>query len=137
MKRIVTTTLILIIVPIILFVPIYFFMSHSASVNAKDYSNEIIGNWEAFQYYQGSERYVCDDTNNMLLGITADQLIVSGTVLPKSKTTYQWYTGTAVSFNRNGENIIFYFSLDAKGVLKLTVDDNSYIILLRRSEEPK
>ena len=137
MKRILTTTLILIIVPIILFIPIYFFMSRSASVNAKDYSNDIIGNWEAFQYYQGSERYVCDNANNMLLEITAEQLIVSGTVLPKSKTSYQWYNGTAIRFNRNGENIIFYFSLDAKGVLKLTVDNNSYIILLRKGEEPQ
>ena len=109
-------------------------MSHSASVNAKDYSNEVLGKWEAFQYYQGTERYVCNDTNNMLLEITTDELIVSGTVLPQSKTSYQWHNGTSISFNRDGKNIIFYFSLDEKGVLKLTVADNSYIILLRRSE---
>ena len=134
MKKIIATTLILIIVPIILFVPIYVFMSHSAADNAKDYSNEILGNWEAFQYYQGTERYVCNDTNNMLLEITADQLIVSGTVLPQSETSYQWYNGTAISFNRDGKDIIFYFSLDGKGILKLTVADSSYIILLRKSE---
>ena len=134
MKKIITTTIILIIVPVILFVPIYVFMSHSASVNAKDYSNEILGSWEAFQYYQGTERYVCDDANNMLLEITADQLIVSGTVLPQSETSYQWYNGTSISFNRDGKDIVFYFSLDEKGILKLTVADSSHIILLRKSE---
>ena len=134
MKRILTTSLILIIVPVILFLSIYLFMVHSASVNAKDYSTQLLGSWVAFQYYQGSERYVCDEINNISIEITNDEVIVLGSVLPQSKTSYQWYSGTAISFNRDGENVLFYFSLDDKGILKLTVADSSYIILLRKSE---
>lgn len=56
MKKILFASIILVLIPTIIFVPIYALMFHTANSNVKNYTEDIIGNWEAFQYYYESER---------------------------------------------------------------------------------
>lgn len=135
MKKILLASIILVLVPTIIFVPVYALMFYTANSNVKDYTDEVIGNWEAFQYYYGTERVVCDETNNLILEITDNTIKVSGTILVNTKTTYTWKGGTALSYEVDGDVVTMYLSFDSKDNLQVKIEDASYTILLRKSEE--
>lgn len=135
MKKILFASIILVLIPTIIFVPIYALMFHTANSNVKNYTEDIIGNWEAFQYYYESERVVCDDNNNLTLEVTDQTILVSGSILKNTDTHYIWKSGTALSYDVEGDTVTMYLSFDAKGNLQIKIEDTSYIILLRKSEE--
>ena len=135
MKKILLSSIILILVPTIIFVPIYALMFYTANSNVKDYTDDVIGDWEAFQYYYEKERFVCDETNNLTIKISNQEINILGSVLANTKTSYTWKSGTALSYEVDGDVVTMYFSFDDKNNLEVKMEGTSYIILLRRSEE--
>ncbi len=133
MKKIVLTSLMLILVPALLFVPVYILMIYRANTSLMDYSDDIIGKWDAFQYYYENERFVCNEDNWISIAVTDDSVAIEGTLLPVTDTTYTWLSGTSLSYETDNQTITLFISFDTQNNLKVIVDDTSYIILLRRN----
>lgn len=110
-------------------------MFHAANTNVKDYTDDVIGNWEAFQYYYEAERFVCDETKNLKFEISNRSIKVSGSILANIETSYTWKGGTALSYEVDDNIVTLYLSFDSKDNLQIKIEDTSYIILLRRNEE--
>lgn len=134
MKKILLSSLLIILVPSLMFLPVYLLMLHTANTSLEDYSDDVLGKWSAFQYYYESERFVCDDEHSMTLEITDSDLVLDGNILPPVKAPYVWQSGSAVSFDSQGKETTFFFSFDSHGNLKISLEGTSYIILLRKME---
>lgn len=132
-KKILLTSLMLILVPALMFVPMYAVMIYTANTGLEDYSDDVLGQWDAFQYYYENERFVCGDGNNMCITITEENICIDGTVLSPVDTTYSWISGTALSYEADGQSVTLFLSFDTRNNLKINVGDSSYIILLRKN----
>ena len=133
-KSLIITSLILILVPSLIFLPVYFYLVHTSTVNAKDYRDDLQGSWSAFQYYHESERVACNDEEYMRINIDGETITVEGTVLPETTSHITWDSGTSFTYETaEGESFTYLLSFDSGSNLKIIVDGTSYIILLRRS----
>ena len=133
-KSLAITSLLLVLVPALIFLPVYVYLLHTAEANAQDYSDDIQGSWSAFQYYHGNERVACNDEDYMRIKIDGDVITVEGTVLPETVSTFSWDSGTSLTYETaQGESFTYLMSFDSGNNLKIIVDGTSYIILLRRS----
>ena len=108
MKRILFTSLIIVIVSCVIFVPVYLLLIHTVSTNVVDYSADIQGKWNAYQYYYDKERVACNDATWMSLEIADEEIIIKGTVLQETKCSFNWLTGTSLSYNSGEKNTTFY-----------------------------
>ena len=134
MKRILLTSLVLVLISVLLFAPVYGMLIYTVNHNAVDYSSEVGGNWKVFQYYKGNERVVCNEEIYMNLTLTEDKILVEGTILPEANTFYSWNNGTSLSYECEGSTMTFFLSFDNNNNLKITTSDSGYILLLRREE---
>lgn len=134
MKRILLTSLVLVLISALLFSPVYGLLIYTVNNNAVDYSGEVGGSWKVFQYYKGNERVVCNEEVYMNLTLTEDNILVEGTVLPEVDTSYTWNNGTSFSYECEGSTMTFFLSFDTNNNLKITTSDSGYILLLRRQE---
>ena len=134
MKKLVLTSLILILVPTLFFTPVYIHLIVSSLENVHDFTEDVQGGWTAIQYYHGSERVACNEEHHISISFEGDVITVSGNVLPESRTAFSWIDGTTLTYEVNGETFTYLLSFDANNYLKIIVDGTSYIILLRRSE---
>ena len=134
MKKILFTSLIIVVVSCVIFVPVYLLLIHTASTNVVDYSADIQGKWNAYQYYYDKDRVVCNDEIWMTLEIVDDEITIKGTVLQEVNCNFNWLNGTSLSYSFGEENTTFYLSIDENDNLKITIAEDSYIILLRRAE---
>lgn len=134
MKRILLTSLVLVLISALLFAPVYGLLIYTVNNNAVDYSGEVGGSWKVFQYYKGNERVVCNEEVYMYLTLTEDNILVEGTVLPEVDTSYTWNNGTSFSYECEGSTMTFFLSFDTNNNLKITTSDSGYILLLRRQE---
>lgn len=134
MKKIIVTSLILVLVPTMLFTPFYIYLIYSSLANSYDYAANIEGKWIGMQYYYGSERVACKEENRIDMAFDADTITVSGDVLPEAKTAFSWKDSSTLEYQVDGETFTFLLSFDANHYLKIIVDGTPYIILLRRSE---
>lgn len=134
MKRILFTSLIIVTVSCVIFVPVYLLLIHTMSTNAVDYSSDIQGKWSAYQYYYNKERVACNDEIWMTFEIVDEEIIIKGTVLQEVKCNFNWLSGNSLSYRLDDENTTFFLSIDDKDNLKITIAEASYIILLRRVE---
>lgn len=133
-KNLIITSLITILVPSLIFLPVYFYLVYTSAANAKDYSDELQGSWSAFQYYHESQRVACNDEEYMHINIEGDTITVEGTVLPETASAITWNSGTSFTYRTaEGESFTYLLSFDSANNLKIIVDGTSYIILLRRS----
>ncbi|MSC86285.1 hypothetical protein GKG40_20710 [Eubacterium sp. BIOML-A1] len=135
MKKIAITSIILIIIPALLFVPLYIIISITAAHNDIDYSRDVIGTWEAFQYYEDSKMFVCDDENALVLDLTVDSLSVigTGTILKNvDSIDYKWTSGVSISYQSDMSETILFVSFNSRGNLQIKTEDGSKTILLRR-----
>lgn len=132
MKRILLTSLTIIMISAAIFLPVYALLFFTVSTKAKDYKADIMGSWEVFQYYKGSDRVACDDEIHMELNIAENRLSITGTVLPEVSESYKWNSGTSLHYETAGKENMLFFSFDSQGNLKITVGDGEYILLLRR-----
>ena len=134
MKRIILASIILILVPTMIFVPVYALMYYQANTNVKDYTDDVIGRWEAFQYYHEAERIVCDETNNLSICFDQQEIQVSGSVLENTQTSYSWNGGTSLSYKVNDDVVTMFLDFDSKNNLQIKIENTSYTILLRKAE---
>ena len=134
MKRILLTSLVLVLISALLFAPVYGLLIYTVNNNAVDYSGEVGGSWKVFQYYKGNERVVCNEEVYMNLTLTEDNILVEGTVLPEVDTSYTWNNGTSFSYECEGSTMTFFLSFDTNNNLKITTSDSGYILLLSRQE---
>ena len=74
MKKIVLSSIVIVLIPTLVFLPIYALMVHTANTGLEDYSDDIPGKWRAFQYYYESERYVCDEEHSMQMQLTGNSI---------------------------------------------------------------
>jgi len=132
MKKLVLTSLILILVPTLLFLPAYGYLIYTANTNAHDYKEDVQGQWEAIQYYYGKDRVACKDDIWMKITFDEDTIVIDGTVLPATESKLFWESGTSLSFEANGEKMLYLLSFDAQNNLKIIIDGTPYIIVLRR-----
>ncbi len=135
MKKILLTSLVLILIPALMFAPVLALLIYSTDAYAVDYADKVRGKWEVFQYYKGSERVACNDKTYMMLTLAEDSIIVEGTILEEVNTSYTWNSGASLSYESKGKTVTFFFSFDAQGNLKISVEKSDYILLLRRGEE--
>ena len=134
MKRIVLTSLVLVLIAALLFAPVYGLLIYTVNNNVVDYSGEVCGRWMVFQYYKGNERVVCNEETYMNLTLTEDKILVEGTVLPEVDTSYTWNNGISFSYECEDSTMTFFLSFDTNNNLKITASDGGYLLLLRREE---
>ena len=135
MKNFFLTTIILILAPLLIFVPVYILLIYTANTNVKDYSDDILGRWSAYQYYYENQRVACNADIWMSMEIDDKTIVVDGTILPQAESDYTWGSNASINYNASGTACTFLISFDSNGNLKIIVDGTSYIILLRKSEE--
>lgn len=133
MKKVLFTTLVLILVPSLLFLPMYLLMIHTAKTGLEDYSDDVIGTWSAFQYYYENERFACNDDEWMNVTFSGESIAIEGTILPISDTACTWLSGSSLSYGSENQTTTLFLSFDTQNNLKITVNDTSYIILLRKN----
>ena len=133
MKRFLLTSLILILVPTMLFLPVYLYLVVYSIENAQDYSDDVQGEWSAFQYYYESQRVACNDEKYMSITFEDNTITIEGTVLPETETGFTWQGGTSLTYTADGTTYTYLISFDSNNNLKIVVDGTSYIIMLRRS----
>lgn len=134
MRRILLTSLVLIMIPALMFAPVLALLIYSTDTYAVDYADIVRGEWVVFQYYKGSERVACNDKTYMTITLAEDNIIVEGTILEEVNTSYTWNSGTSLSYEAKGEMVTFFFSFDAQDNLKISVENSDYILLLRSGE---
>lgn len=133
-KKIILTSLIIILIPFILFLPPYVALIYSTTVNSVDYSADIPGKWDAYQYYYESQRIACNEETWMSLTVENNKLTLEGTVLPETECEFKWLSGTSISYESNEKINVFHLSIDEKGNLKLVTENDGYVIMLRKSK---
>ena len=137
MKKMAVTSVVLIVIPTLLFIPLCILLSNSAAHNNVDYSKDVLGTWEAFQYYADSERFVCDEENALTIIFDANSLSVlgTGTILDSvDSIDYTWTSGVSLSYTFGKSVTRIYISFNTRGNMQIKTDDGKYTILLRRAE---
>ena len=134
MKKLILTSLILVLVPTLLFLPAYLYLVYTAIHDAPNYADDVQGEWTAIQYYYENQRIACKDDIWIKMCFEDDSITVDGTVLPSFTSKFTWEGGSSLSFEANGEKYLYLISFDNNNNLKIIIDDTDYIVVLRRSE---
>ena len=132
MKRILLTSVLVVLIPTLMFVPLYGLLIHTAQTSLADYRSEVIGSWEAIQYYENKQRVACDEDKNIQISFTEDHIQIDGTVLPRTDSDIEWKSGTSLFVTLDGERTVLYLGFDNFNNLKITVGADGIIVLLRR-----
>lgn len=133
MKKILLTSLLLVLIPALMFAPLYGLLIYTAQTSLADYRSNVTGSWEAIQYYQNKQRIPCNEENNMQITFTEDRIQINGTVLPQTDSAIEWKSGTSLFMTLDGERTVLYLGFDNFNNLKITVGADGIIVLLRRS----
>lgn len=133
MKKILWTSLLVVLIPTLMFAPLYGLLIHTTQTSLSDYRSDVIGSWEAIQYYENKQRIACDDTHNMQITFDDDHILIEGTILPRTDSEIEWKSGTSLFVNLDGSQTVFYLGFDNFNNLKVTVGADGIIVLLRRS----
>lgn len=134
MKSFFLTSMILILAPTLIFLPVYALLIYTSVTNVKDYSADIQGQWNAYQYYYENKLIGCNSDVWMSVTIDDKSITVDGTVLPQAESDYTWINGTSLKYEANGETFTFLLTFDSNNNLKIVVEGTPYIIMLRKSE---
>ena len=133
-KKIVITSLILILVPSVLFSVLYGFMSYVIYHSGEDYSEQVIGEWVGIQYLDNKQKIAFDESNYIILNFDKDTLHIEGTLLEAGDYNYKWDTGSIARVTYNNKDCIFVISINSLQQLKVTINAYDYIITLTRAE---
>ena len=131
-KKIIITSLILFLVPTILFAVLYGVMRYAIYNTGDDYSQQIIGNWEGVQFLSNKQLQPCDESNAISLLFDENTVEIGGTLVKTGKYEYKWDTGSIAKVNIDGEKTIFVFSINSIGQLKVTINAMDYIITFNK-----
>ena len=132
MKRLLLTTVILIAIPTLVFIPSYAILAYNVKVNAKDYSEDIKGQWTANQFYYDNQLTVCNDEVGMNVTFDGETIVVEGNILPHASSKYEMLNGTSLSYEADGVTYTYLLSFDTFNNLVVIVDGTPYIIFLRK-----
>ena len=136
MKKVFKLSIVLVIIPTILFIPFCILILYYANQNVVDYSQDVIGTWDAFQYYDNGEMFVCDEEREMRLVFEVDTLSVcgSGMILENTDNTdYTWKSGVSLVYpTTDGEKVLF-ISFKSHGNMQIKTEDGGLTILLRKA----
>lgn len=133
MKKILWTSLLLVLIPTLMFAPLYGLLIHTAQTSLADYRSEVTGSWEAIQYYENKQRVPCDEEKQMQITFMEDRIRINGTILPQTESAIEWKSGTSLFMTLDGEQTVLYLGFDNFNNLKITVGADGIIVLLRRS----
>lgn len=131
-KKIVITSLILVLIPSILFSILYGIMSYVIYHGGEDYSEKSIGNWKAIQYISEKQLYPCNEERSFSLEIKENKMVISGNLLKPGEYDYKWDTGSIAKINYGDEKLIFVVSINSIDQMKITINSMNYIITLER-----
>lgn len=131
-KKIVITSLILVIVPSILFSILYGVMTHVIYNSGEDCSEAVLGEWAGIQYLTDKQLNMCDD--DTAIGVTFEEncLVITGNLLEPGTYDYSWDTGSIARVKYNNEDCIFVLSVNSIGQLKMTINSMDYIITFNK-----
>lgn len=132
-KSVLWTSLLLVLIPALMFAPLYGLLIRTAGTSLADYRGDVVGTWEAIQYYDGKDRIACGAERNMGMTFGEDSLRIWGTILPETDTQIEWKSGTSFFVDMDGERTVIYLSFDSFNNLKLNVGADGIIVLLRRN----
>ncbi len=133
-KKLIVSSLIIVLVPTVLFIIVYAWLSAVISNYSVDYSKDVIGEWTAIQYYVGKEKYVCDEEHPVTVSITENTITVSGEGVPMLDGNYTWRTGEVIETTYQEEVVLIKVSFDSNNHLKLKFDDPDLSMLLTVQE---
>lgn len=131
-KKLVTTSLILFLVPTILFSMLYSVMRYTIYNAGEDYSQQIIGGWEGTQYLSSKQLHPCDKHDSIVMFFDENSVEINGTLIKEGKYEYKWDTGSIAKVDIDGEKYIFVFSINSLGQLKVAINAMDYIITFNR-----
>lgn len=131
-KKTVMSSLIIIIIPTILFGLVYSIMLFTVNNDATNYRNEIQGVWSGVQYYLNGEKQACNEIDSIYMKFTDNEICISGTVLPEGTYDYTWSGGKTIFMTVNDEEIMFSLSINSQKQLKINIDEWKYIITLQK-----
>ena len=134
-RKIVITSLILVIVPSILFAILYGIMSYVIYNTGEDYKEEIKGEWTGVQYLSNKQLFLCDESNNISLKFEDEKIYIDGTVMQPGEYSYKWNTGSIAKVDYMGEDCIFVISINSIDQLKVTINSMNYIITFDRIDK--
>lgn len=133
-KKILITSLILVIVPTILFSILYGIMVNVIYNSGEDYSQEVIGEWAGVQYLKNKQLTACNDDECITLTFDKDYIYVDGTILEPGNYSYKWDTGSIARVKYKNEDTIFVISINSIGQMKVTINSMDYIITLSKAD---
>lgn len=135
MKKVLISAILIVLIPTLLFIPVYALMVYTIQTGVRDYSSDIQGVWCAFQYYHESERFVCDEDHFITFTFTEDTLTIDSTIIESvDEVKYHWINGASFSYEGNESETTFLVDFDTQNNLKISEGKHDYIILLRKEE---
>lgn len=133
-KKLILSSLIIIIVPTVLFLIVYAWLSIVASRYNVNYSGAVVGKWTTIQYYFGKEKIVCNEDNKVSVYITENTITISGDGVPTLDGNYTWKTGEVMETIYQDEPVLIRVSFDSNNYLKLKFVNPDYTFLLTTQE---
>ncbi len=133
-KKLILSSLIIVLVPTVLFVIVYSWLSVVTAHYRVDYSGNVVGEWTAIQYYAGKEKIVCDEEHTVFVNITEDTISICGDGVPSLDGNYTWKTGEVMETIYQGETVLIRVSFDSNNNLKLKFDNPDFTFLLTVQE---
>lgn len=133
-KKIILTSLILVLIPTLLFSILYGVMYYVIYHTGEDYSDQVIGEWEGVQFLADKQLFPCNDDQKIGLEFTEDTVSITGTILTPGEYTYLWNTGSIAKVNYADGDCIFVVSINSIDLLKVTINSMNYIITLKRND---
>ena len=113
-------------------VPVYFMLVYNVEHNQKNYVQEAIGEWKAYQYYYERERFVCNQDDYMYFTLAEDSVKIDGTIIPSVETTFVKQGNSMINYECEGNSYTLILSFDASNNLKIVLDGTTYSIFLKR-----
>ena len=136
-KKILITSLILIIVPTILFSVLYGIMVNVIYNSGEDYSQEVIGQWSGVQYLKSKQLILLGEEEYLDLTFDEEYIYIDGTILESGKYPYQWDTGSIARVQYKDQDHIFVISINSIGQMKIAINSMDYIITLGKADGSK
>ena len=134
-KKIILSVLALVVIPTIIFLPVYALMAHTIHNDLENFQDVVIGEWEGIQFYHNKERFVCDDENRITIIFNDDEMVINGSVLSEGTYPYTWTSPTSLSIDYEGNSRLFVFSHTSNGNLQIAVEGLDYTLVLRSSTQ--
>lgn len=131
-KKIVATSLILVLIPSLLFSVLYGIMYYVIYHGGDDFTAQAAGSWHAVQYLSDKQLYPCSEEKCLGLEVREDSLTVTGTLLTPGDYSMKWDTGSIMRVQYGDEELIFVVSVNSLGQMKITINALHYIITFER-----